>query len=64
MTCVSTLNCTNMVCVSLEFQMGNKNSKKAPPEPTAPQLPLEVNPVVDEKDYGKPYRSISFYGLL
>ena len=40
--------------------MGNKSSKKAPPEPTAPPLPLEVNPAVgvglDEKDYGKPYR--------
>ena len=53
-----------MTRVSLEFQMGNKNSKKAPPEPTAPPLPLEVNPVVDQKDYGKPYRSLSFYRLL
>ena len=44
--------------------MGNKNGKKAPPEPSAPPLPLEVNTVVDGKDYGKPYRSLSFYGLL
>ena len=52
----------------LEFQMGNKSSKKAPPEPTAPQLPLGVNPAVgvqlDEKDYGKPYRFLSYCELL
>ena len=53
-----------MTRVSLEFQMGNRNSKKAAPEPTDPPLPMEVNPVVDEKDYGKPYRSLSFYRLL
>ena len=40
--------------------MGNKGTKKAPPEPTAPPLPEESSPDVfvgsDQKDYGKPYR--------
>ena len=48
--------------------MGNKNSKKAPPEPTAPPLPLEVNPAVgvglDEKDYGKPYRFLPYFEVF
>ena len=48
--------------------MGNKSSKKAPPEPTAPPLPLEVNLAVDvglgEKDYGKPYRFLPYYELF
>ena len=48
--------------------MGNKNSKKAPPEPPAPPLPLEVNPAVgvglDEKDYGKPYRFLPYYEVF
>ena len=44
--------------------MGNRNSKKAAPEPTDPPLPMEVNPVVDQKDYGKPYRSLSFLPTL
>ena len=44
--------------------MGNKSSKKAPPEPTAPPLPQEVNPAVGvglyEKDYCKPYRFLPY----
>ena len=44
--------------------MGNKSGKKAPPEPTAPPLPLEVDTAVGvglaEKDYGKPYRFSPF----